>query len=123
MQVFNVGLLLNTVLVANKRGIELTSRSRPLKPSDLKAFDLLVAMDNANVNEMTTAIEYWSKKDASLAQTVSKIVLMTNFCQEDAFKKYRHVPDPYYGGQRGFELVLDLLTDACEGLLNALVTS
>jgi protein-tyrosine phosphatase len=43
-----------------------------------------------------------------------KIFLMTGFCFGS---EYDSVPDPYYGGDAGFELVLDILEDACEGLL------
>ena len=39
---------------------------------------------------------------------------MTDFCRESDIKQ---VPDPYYGGEGGFELVLDILEDACRGLL------
>jgi protein-tyrosine phosphatase len=44
----------------------------------------------------------------------SKIVMMTDYCME---KVADHVPDPYYGGASGFENVLDILEDACEGLM------
>jgi protein-tyrosine phosphatase len=43
-----------------------------------------------------------------------KISLMTDFCTT---KKYDSVPDPYFGGSAGFELVLDILEDACDGLI------
>ncbi len=45
-----------------------------------------------------------------------KICRMTDFCQKLSVD---HVPDPYYGGESGFESVLDILEDACEGLLNS----
>ena len=41
---------------------------------------------------------------------------MTDFCQEKAID---HIPDPYYGGASGFEYVLDVLEDACQGLLDS----
>ena len=43
---------------------------------------------------------------------------MTAYCSR--FVNYNSVPDPYYGGANGFELVLDILEDACEGLLKEL---
>jgi len=46
-----------------------------------------------------------------------KIYLMTDFCEN---RRYNSVPDPYYGGATGFELVLDILEDACEGLIKKL---
>ena len=45
---------------------------------------------------------------------MKKIHKMTDYSKE---WRYTEVPDPYYGGDEGFELVLDLLEDACEGLL------
>jgi protein-tyrosine phosphatase len=46
-----------------------------------------------------------------------KIHKMTDFRKD---WKYEEVPDPYYGGEQGFELVLDLLEDSCNGLLEHL---
>ncbi len=42
---------------------------------------------------------------------------MTDFLRDTKFSQFKHVPDPYFGGADGFELVLDLLEDAAEGLL------
>jgi len=46
-----------------------------------------------------------------------KICLITDFCING---RHHSVPDPYYGGASGFELVLDILEDACEGLIRKL---
>jgi protein-tyrosine-phosphatase len=46
-----------------------------------------------------------------------QLALMSDYLREPKFSKYDQVPDPYYGGSKGFELVLDLLDDACTGLL------
>ena len=51
-------------------------------------------------------------------ELAGKIHRMTEFCRHSP--QWDHVPDPYYEGHEGFELVLDLLEDACEGLLNDL---
>eukprot|EP00210_Caulerpa_lentillifera_P002760 g2639.t1 len=105
---------------AEQRDIYLTSRSRPLKPQDLFTFQYLVAMDQSNVQEMKRAIEHWSKKDPTLVSAIENIVLMTDFCKNPEFKAQGKVPDPYYGGRNGFEIVLDLLIDACDGFLEEL---
>lgn len=110
----------SNVLLARQRDIYLTSKSRPLKPQDLTTFQYLVAMDESNVEEVKSAIEHWSKKDPILASTVENIVLMTDFCKNPDFKALGKVPDPYYGGRNGFEIVLDLLIDACDGFLEKL---
>ncbi len=92
---------------ARKRGYNLTSLSRPVNPeSDFEQFDFIVAMDNENLNTLRLM--------APDSHHLKKLYLITDFS--------RHlysdgIPDPYYGGNRGFERVLDLLEDAGEGLL------
>lgn len=94
---------------ARRRGYELTHRSRPVTANDLDRFDLVVAMDDDNVRGLTRL----ARTDAERA----KIVRMTDYLLHT---KADSVPDPYYGGEAGFEHVLDLLEEACEGLLAAL---
>ena len=94
---------------AIKRGYNLTSISRALTYNDLKDFDLIIGMDSENIS----SIHFLDKKDIYS----DKIVRMTDFCTKE---KANYVPDPYYGGASGFEHVLDILEDACEGLLNML---
>lgn len=90
-----------------KRGYDLTSISRPVRPKqDFERFDYIVGMDRQNVRDL--------KAMARNENDLKKIFLMTDFCTEG---KYQSVPDPYYGGDDGFELVLDILEDACAGLL------
>jgi len=90
---------------AKKRGYNLTSVSRPVKPEDFDMFDFIVAMDVENMYDLKRIAAQNNKNG-------NKIFLMTEFS-----KKYRYngVPDPYYGDENGFELVLDLLEDAVEG--------
>jgi len=97
---------------AFRRGYKLTSRSRPIKKDDFGKFDLIIGMDDNNI--------YNLKRLAPSRESQQKIRLMTDYCQ---YYTDDHVPDPYYGGPSGFEHVLDLLEDACEGLLNELKTS
>ncbi|KAL4853458.1 putative low molecular weight protein-tyrosine-phosphatase [Chlorella vulgaris] len=117
---------------ARGRDITLTSRSRPLTPSDLAEFDCIVGMDAANLAAIKRAAEHWRTDAAQAgaagstsaapvpADYASKLCLMTDFLTSDRFRQYREVPDPYYGGQQGFDLVLDLLDDACQGLLHSI---
>jgi len=92
---------------AQKRGYRLTSISRPVNLKiDFSRFDYLIGMDRQNVHDL--------KALARNDEDRKKIFLMTDFYQN---KKYDSVPDPYYGGAGGFELVLDILEDACEGLI------
>ncbi|KAL4458020.1 hypothetical protein ABPG75_012885 [Micractinium tetrahymenae] len=109
---------------ARSRGVTLTSRSRPLTPSDLAEFDYVIGMDASNLAAIKRAAEHWRGAAAGSpvpADYPARLSLMTDYLQSRQFAgKYRKVPDPYYGGQRGFELVLDLLDDACQGLLAAI---
>lgn len=92
---------------ASRRGYVLDSRARTFYASaDFERFDLIVAMDDQNVAALRRLAENEQERD--------KIVKMTDFCRQPT--TYTVVPDPYYEGSEGFELVLDLLEDAVEGL-------
>ena len=95
---------------AGRRGYLLTSISRKVIPQkDFDRFDMIIGMDDQNIKDLI-----------SLARTGDdrkKIFKMTDFCRKSV---YDRVPDPYYGGEQGFEIVLDILEDACEGLLDFL---
>jgi protein-tyrosine phosphatase len=96
---------------ANKRGYRLTSISRKVRiPDDFKRFDMLIAMDDENFNDLL--------RMAPSQEAKQKVCKMTPFAKN---KQHSNVPDPYYGGDAGFELVLDILEDACKGLLESLV--
>ena len=95
---------------AIKRGYNLTSISRKFSPdSDFDYFDFIIGMDDENIIAL--------KKMARNETDIQKIHKMTDFRKE---WQYDEVPDPYYGGEQGFELVLDLLEDSCDGLLEKL---
>ena len=90
---------------AVKRGYNLTSISRPFDSnSDWDRFDYIVAMDDSNLRDLSQL--------ARNADDLKKLHKMTDFSNN---YNYNEVPDPYYGGDQGFELVLDLLEDAGEG--------
>ena len=91
---------------ANKRNYKLTSISRQLKSNDFDEFDYIIGMDDDNMRNM--------KPFMHNTKSAEKLSKMTDYC---AKKNPGIVPDPYYGGSAGFEQVLDILEDACEGLL------
>ena len=96
---------------AGCRGYVVDSRSRVFYPSaDFPEFDLIVGMDNQNVADL--------KRLAIHAEERSKIVRMMEFFPQKT--PYQEIPDPYYEGPEGFELVLDLLEKAVDGLLEYL---
>lgn len=90
---------------AQKRGYRITSLGRTVAENDFGYYDLIIAMDDSNVRNL--------KKICPSAH-LHKIVKMTDYTRNHSFSE---VPDPYYGGTSGFELVIDLLEDTCYGLL------
>lgn len=91
---------------ARRRGYELSAlRARALNPADIDTADLVLVMDDDNLAAVL--------KRCAPAQR-DKVRRLTSFCQVHASPA---VPDPYYGGADGFDHVLDLVEDACDGLL------
>jgi protein-tyrosine phosphatase len=89
-----------------KLGFKLQGQARQFSKSDFEDFDLILAMDKHNYADILAL-------DTS-SQYHHKVKLMCDFCSHHTLKE---VPDPYYGGAEGFNQVIDLLVDACEGLL------
>lgn len=96
---------------ARKHGYELTHRSRPILPEDFHKFNLIVAMDNRNYDKLQR-MAYTEGVDESI------VVKMADYLQHHP--AYNSIPDPYYGTERDFELVIELLEDACQNLLHTL---
>lgn len=96
-----------TVAAAKNRGYDLSElRARQVSKMDFFEYDYILAMDNANLGDL---------KSLKPANYTGHLGLFLAFSEQD---KYREVPDPYHGGSEGFELVLDLVEDAAQGLLN-----
>ncbi|MFM7732869.1 MAG: low molecular weight protein-tyrosine-phosphatase [Cyanobium sp.] len=98
---------------AARRGIGLPSRARQLEDQDLLRFDHILTMDADNLAAVRSLARCLGGSEGATAA----IRPLTNHCRRH---DSHEVPDPYYGGEAGFEHVLDLLEDACEGLLEAL---
>ena len=91
---------------ARKRGYALADlRSRQITDGDFRSFDLLLAMDYDNLAEL---------RPRCPPEQQHRLRRMTEFCLRNTSAA---VPDPYYGNAQGFDHVLDLLEDACDGLL------
>ena len=114
---------------ASARGVRLTSRSRPLTPADVARCDYILAMDADNERAIATAAAHWAETGrldpgtvVDPASALPQVRRLTSFLRDPALARaHRDVPDPYYGGPQGFETVLDLLADACEGLLDHII--
>lgn len=90
---------------AARRGIEMTHRARQVTDRDFDTFDLIIAMDDGNYEAL--------RELAPTLEQQAKVVRMADYLEQ---MPWDHIPDPYYGGASGFELVLDLLTEACTRL-------
>ena len=95
---------------AAARGYGLTHHARQVKPYDFERFDIVIAMDDNNRSDL--------RRLAPTPDDEAKIVMMSEFFSPGTHSTY--VPDPYYEGAEGFELVLDLLEDSCSRLCDAL---
>lgn len=91
---------------AYRRGYHLTHRSRPIRTEDFRTFDLILGMDEDNMRRLRSL----APDEASCR----KVGLLASYATRHTCSV---IPDPYYGGPDGFELVLDLVEDAVDGLL------
>ena len=92
-------------------GYKLTHRSRPVCSSDFEHFDWIVGMDERNCDKLLRL--------APTSEAQRKVIKMADYLNHHP--EHHIIPDPYYGGEDGFELVIELLEDACKGLLDSLI--
>lgn len=90
-----------------KRDYNFNSLSRKFTSDDFDNFDIILAMDDSNLDNIL--------KLSPDVESQKKVFRMVDFVQKH---KHDHIPDPYYMGADGFELVLDLLEDGCNVLLS-----
>lgn len=94
---------------AARRGYMLTHKARPVEMTDFLDSDVIVAMDDANYEDLMHL--------APSVEDSRKVVKMADYLTTHSIS---YIPDPYYMGAEGFELVLDLLEEACRNLYNSL---
>jgi protein-tyrosine phosphatase len=94
---------------AARRGVTLAGSARRVEPADLDAYDYLIAMDRDNLAEL--------RRLASGPHHEVKLGLLREHDEIAAAAGELEVPDPYFGGPDGFEVVLDTVEAACRGLL------
>lgn len=95
---------------AAKRGFALSGSARQVRASDFQDFDLLLAMDSSNASDLMRIAP---------GEAAAKVKLLREFDPASAGPDL-DVPDPYYGGETGFDRVLDLVEAACLGLIERL---
>ena len=93
------------------RGVEVTGKARQIQPTDLTEFDLILTMDDENHTNV-------KKLDPS-GMYSDKIQKFTSYCLHH---NEQEVPDPYYGGQDGFDLVANMLEDGSSSLIKKYAT-
>jgi protein-tyrosine phosphatase len=98
--------------VAKSRGVHLPSRARKVCVEDFGRFDYIVAMDETNLDNL---LELGAPKD--------RVRLMRSYDPAHAGLRAPDVPDPYFGGDEGFDSVYDMLVAACEGLLDEITSA
>ena len=96
---------------AQARGIALAGAARQITATDFSDYDLILAADRSNLRDLRAVLP---------ADARAKLHLLREFDPASEGGGDLDVPDPYYGGDDGFERVLDLVEAACRGLLDAL---
>ncbi|NPD92409.1 low molecular weight protein-tyrosine-phosphatase [Xylanibacter muris] len=92
-------------------GYKFDSHARQFSKKDFSLFDIIIVMDKDNLRAVTSMAENSEEK--------GKVRCMADFLV--SHKAYTYIPDPYYGNDKDFELVIELLEDACNGLLDVII--
>ena len=95
---------------AARRGIRLEGSARQVSQADLEHYDYVIAMDRENLEDLRAL--------ATGSQAEAEPVLLRSFDPDAVAGDELDVPDPYYGGADGFEVVLDVVARGCAGLLD-----
>ena len=95
-----------SIKVAKEKGIDISRVARQLKSGDFDKFDRILVADAQVYNEV--------KHIARNAGDMKKVDFIMNACEAG---RNTAVPDPYYGGQEGFEKVYDMLNTACDMII------
>ena len=99
-----------SIEIANKNGIDLTDqRARQFSEKDFDDFDKIYAMDTNNYSNIISLARNQSDRD--------KVDVILNELNP---KSYDSVPDPYYGAGDGFQIVYDMLDNACDAIVGKL---
>ncbi len=97
--------------IALENGVDISNiRSRKIQINDYEDFDLILAMDKGHIKKMLTNAP---------KHTHDKIMLYLDFTH---LPEESEVPDPYYGGQEGFQIVVDLVKSATKGIIHLIKT-
>ena len=98
-------------IAAEKRNVHILSRSRQINNKDFESFNYILTMDNSNFNNVN---QLKNKKSLSDFASIKKIQDFRSVFNE------KEVPDPYFGGEEGFDYVLNILEDSVNGFLESI---
>jgi len=98
---------IRSIEIAKKYNLDISNqRARQFNTNDFNIYDKIYAMDNDNYSKIISLAE--NQKE------IDKVDLILN---ESYPNQYKSVPDPYYGGEKGFENIFHLLNNACEEII------
>ena len=98
-------------IAAEKRQVNILSRARQISSQDFENFDYILTMDDSNFNNVNDLKDRNALSDFALIKKIQDFRSVFN--EEE-------VPDPYFGGDQGFNYVLDILEDSVNGFLNSI---
>ena len=98
-------------IAAERRGLNILSKARQITSKDFEKFNYILAMDNSNFRNIQDL------KNRTVSSDFASIKKIQDF--RSVFKE-REVPDPYFGGDKGFDYVLDILEDSVNGFLESI---
>ena len=98
-------------IAAERRGVNILSRARQITSEDFEKFNYILAMDDSNFRNIQDFKNRTSSTDFSLIQKIQNFRSVFN---------EKEVPDPYFGGDEGFDYVLDILEDSVSGFLDSI---
>jgi protein-tyrosine phosphatase len=101
------------VAAGARRGIELGGQARQVSAADFERFDWIIAMDDRNIESL--------RELAAGDPEIPEPRLLRSFDPDAVAAGELEVPDPYYGGEDHFDLVVDLVERGCEGLLDQIL--
>ncbi|SDI20285.1 low molecular weight protein-tyrosine-phosphatase [Winogradskyella thalassocola] len=100
-----------SISVAKQNGLDISAQNaRQFKVSDFDTFDFIYVMDQSNYNDIIHL--------ARNAEDINKVEL---FLEGNTLIENKNMPDPYYGGQDGFEYVFNLINETCDILIKKLI--
>ena len=94
-----------------KNGYDFSSKARQIKRKDFERFDYIIVMDDDNYRDV--------KMIAPTSGAMNKVHYIREYFNK--YKSQQYVPDPYYGKEEDFQFAVDLLEDACEGIIQQLL--